>query len=247
MKGFLNPFLALRNEIVIRYLDPFGLQATSWVVKAKLPIPIIYLSGAIAALCTPVRRLPYAKPFLKMLGICFFILLFFDNQRNGTYLAHIFPLYAIVLACLVTWLWQTQTAWRPVMAVFVVGFLLLQAGGSLYLIATNPYRRDYQPIVEFVRQHSKPGDRIVGTSELGFGIGFDTLHDDEALGYYVNRMPDVIVMSPRYQAWYDSLRTKNTGLYEFITQRLKNNFSPAFQTRAFSVYLRNQDSLRSRE
>jgi len=39
MDGVLNPFLAVRSEIVYRYLEPFGLRASFWVVKSKLLIP----------------------------------------------------------------------------------------------------------------------------------------------------------------------------------------------------------------
>ena len=74
---------------------------------------------------------------------------------------------------------------------------MLQLGGTLLVIRTNGYHHQYQEAVNFVEQHARPGDRIVGTSELGFGIGFDRLHDDMALGYYVGKRPDVIIASPR--------------------------------------------------
>ena len=160
-----------------------------------------------------------------------------DGQRNGTYIIHIFPEFAILLAAAIWWLWQKAGFVRPFLLAFVVGFVMLQVGGSAYLIATNPISREYQPAIDFVRQHTTPNDRIVGSAELGFGLGFDNVHDDIALGYFVNRKPNVIVLDKRYQDWHEAQSTKNPAIYKFIRHRLDTEFQLAFQNNTYRVYL----------
>lgn len=238
MDGVFNPFLAVRNEVVYRYLEPFGLRATFWVVKSKLLIPAVYLCVALAVWATPsLRREKWLRPFLTMWTIAALTLLFFDAQRNGTYMVHVFPLYGILLASFAYWLWsRAGTLPRCLIGAVLTGFVLLQISGSAYLIATNPLRRQYQPVVEFVKQHAKPGDRVVGSGELGFGLGFDGLYDDKALGYYVNQRPDLIVVSKRYREWFEYIRKPEPEVYSFVMSRL-DEFQPAFHTDAFEVYL----------
>jgi hypothetical protein len=238
MDGFLHPLSALRSEIVYRYLEPFGLRASFWVVKSKLMIPAVYLCVMLAVWATPsLRREEWLRPFLAMWIAAFLSLVFFDAQRNGTYMVHIFPVYGILLASFVWWLWNRAGSLpRYAIAVALSGFILLQVSGSAYLIATNPLRRQYQPVVEFVRKHAKPGDRVVGSGELGFGLGFDALYDDKALGYYVNQKPDLIIMSPRYRQWFEYIRSREPEVYRFVMNRLEE-YEPVFRTQAFEVYL----------
>lgn len=235
LSGMRHPFLALEREIVIRYLAPFGLYGQSWVLKAKLLIPIIYLLSAVAVLLIgPVRRQTFLRPFIAMWAIACIMVFLVDNQRNGTYMVHLLPFYAVLLAGLLYRLYRTSSAARPLLILLVAGFIALEAGGSLYIILTNPYGREYKPVTNYVLEHARPGDRIVGTSELGFGIGFDRLHDDMALGYYVHKEPSIIILSPRYEAWYSAIR--GTPIYDFIQNRLAQ-FKLVYGTDAFQVYL----------
>jgi hypothetical protein len=238
LSGIWHPLLSVRNEIVQRYLVPFGLTRDSLVLKAKLMIPIIYFAAAaLVWIIGPIRRQPYLKPFLAMWSIMALALLALDNQRNGTYLGHVFPLYAILLSALICWLYENRRFPRALLVLVAAGFCLLQMGGSLYIIYQNPYHREYLPVTDFVLQQASPGDRIVGTSELGFGIGFDRLIDDMSLGYFGGKpSPDILILNPRYLAFYDQMRRENPPAYAFIEQRL-SGFEPAFQTPAFTVLL----------
>jgi hypothetical protein len=214
------------------------LYGESLVLKAKLLIPIIYLAGAALVWAIgPVRRQAYLRPFLAMWSILCLSLLALDNQRNGTYLGHVFPLYAILLAALICWLYENRRFPRALLILFAAGFVLLQAGGSLYIIYNDPYHRQYLPVTRFVLEQAAPADRIVGTTELGFGIGFDRLVDDESLGYFAGKpSPDILILSPRYLAWFEQMRRENPPAYDFDEQRL-SGFEPAFQTPAYTVLL----------
>ncbi len=236
LRGIFHPFWSVRNEFVLRYFSPFGLHGSTWILKTKLLIPIVYLTGAaLVWIIGPVRRQPYLRPFLAMWSILFLSLFLLDNQRNGTYLGNVFPLYAILLSALICWLYENRGFLRPPLIVFALAFGLLQMGGSLIIIYQNPYHHQYLPVTNFVLEHAKPGDRIVGTTELGFGIGFDRLKDDMTLGFYAGKpSPDILILSPRYLAWYEQVRQADPKLYGLIEGRL-SGFAPVYETPAFTV------------
>ncbi len=235
LSGLSNPWLAVKRELILRYLAPFGLFGHSWVLKVKLLIPIIYICTALAVLLVkPVRRQPFLRPFIAMWAIAVFTVFAVDNQRNGTYMVHLLPFYAVLMAGGLFYLYQHSVGARALGLAFAAMFIALQAGGSLYIIATNPYRHQYLPVTNYVVEHARPGDRIVGTSELAFGIGFDRLHDDMALGYFVHKKPDIIVMSPRYAIWYDENRA--LPVYNYV-QGVMAQFQRVFGNDAFQVYL----------
>jgi hypothetical protein len=234
LSGLAHPFLSIQHEIVIRYLTPYGLLGHSLALKLKLLIPFIYASGALLAWTIPsVRRQKFLKPFLAMWAIACAAAFAIDNQRNGTYLVDLFPHYAVLLAAVLWWLYR-KVRWRQILAMAAAAaFAALQIGGTLYVILTNPYQRQYQPVVNYVLLHTNPGDRIVGSSELGFGIGFDRVHDDLPLGYYVNKTPTLIVWNSRYQAWFDAAQGSAAG--DFVRKRL-SGFHKVFETAEFQVY-----------
>ncbi len=150
-------------------------------------------------------------------------------------MVHLVPLYAILLVSVAAWFFSKRGAWAVLAVIVLTGFIAVQAGGSLYVILTNPYGRQYQTVTNYVLEHERPGDRIVGTSELGFGIGFDNLYDDIALGYYVGKKPGIIIMSPRYQAWYSAIRGRDPA-WDYV-QKVLSEYTAVFQTDAFQVYL----------
>jgi hypothetical protein len=234
LSGLSHPLIAMQHEVVVRYLTPYGLLGHSLAFKLKLLIPAVYAAGALLAwLIAPIRRQRFLRPFLVMWAIACFAVFAIDNQRNGTYLVDLFPHYGVLSAAVLWWLYQKK-GWRQALVVAVAAcFVALQVGGTLYIILTNPYKHQYQPVVDYVLLHAKPGDRIVGSSELGFGIGFDRLHDDLPLGYYVDKKPDLIIWNSRYQAWCDA--AQGTAAGDFVQNRLKK-FKKIFETGEFQVY-----------
>lgn len=236
LSGLMNPWLAIKREVILRYLAPFGLFGHSWVLKVKLLIPILYVIAALLVLLIkPVRQQPFLKPFIAMWALAVITVFVVDNQKNGTYMVHLLPFYAVLMAGGLFYLFEhSRFSSRAAALAFAAGFIALQAGGSLIIILSNPYHRLYLPVTNYVLQHARPDDRIVGTSELAFGIGFDRLHDDMALGYYVDKKPDIIIMCPRYEIWYEA----NRGLpvYDFVQARLAQ-FQPVFGNEDFQVYL----------
>lgn len=242
LTGILRPLPSLQNEIYVRYLIPNGWTGESMALKIKTLIPLVYFAGIIAAIGIPaVRRLPHMRALLALWAIAFLGMYILDNQRNGTYLCHIFPLYAAILATVLYWMYQSRNVLlRPLSALVLTGFLLLQIGGSAYIIYTSPFQNDFMAAVRFAEQHAKPGsDHIIGSPEMGFGLGFDNVLDDASLGYFNHKRPVVIIMDARLRHWMDSFSVSHPDAYRFARDRLNNEFQLAYAHGTHEVYVPN--------
>jgi hypothetical protein len=246
MNGILHPLLALKNEILLRYLVPNGWLSSSAVMKVKTLIPFAYFAAlAVAVAVPPIRRMKQMPLLFLLWGITSLVLFVFDGQRNGTYLVHIFPYYAAIFATVVYYLWNAAPPLRILGAVALAAEILLQVGGSAYIIYTNPYLHDYLATVRFVQDHAKPGSYIVATIEFGFGFGFDHMRDDMSLGYYNHQEPDVIVVDVRYRDWFEIARRGRTARSEFMETLLHDRFHLSYHSPKYDVYLRNEQPLAS--
>jgi hypothetical protein len=156
---------------------------------------------------------------------------------------HIFPYYAAIFATVVYFLLNAGPPWRVLGAVVLAAEILLQVGGSAYIVYTNPYLNDYLATVRFVQDHAKPGSYVVATIEFGFGFGFDHMRDDMSLGYYNHREPDVIIVDGRYREWFDIARRGRTARSEFIENLMRDQFHLEYHSVKYDVYLRNRQPL----
>jgi hypothetical protein len=244
MNGIFHPLISLQREIVLRYLVPNGWGSSSAVMKIKTLIPFAYFATLAIALAVPaIRRMKHMPLLLALCGITELVLFVFDGQRNGTYLNHIFPYFAAIFVTVVCYLWNSaQRPLRIVGGIALAGELLLQIGGSGYIVYTNPYRNDYLATVRFVQDHTKPNSYVMATIEFGFGFGFDNMRDDVTLGYYSHREPDAIVVDERYRYWFEAAKKDAPARSEFTEKLLRERFHPAFHNRKYDVYLKNAES-----
>jgi 4-amino-4-deoxy-L-arabinose transferase-like glycosyltransferase len=237
----VSPWSALWHEIRDRYLATFGWRDTGpSLARWKLFIPAAYLAGLVTVLAIPgLRRIPGMRRILLMLGAVFLGLTYLDSFRFGSYLVHVIPLFLICLAAAVIWAWDRGGLVRGGAAVLAFAFVMLQAGGSLYWIVKDPYRREYLPAASFVQTQLVPGEMVMGGAELVFEVGWKAhLLDDVCLGYFSGESPGVIVVDGRYRDWFDGFHKGDPGLDRFVQRRLGSEFSPVFQNGGFTVYRR---------
>lgn len=235
--GILRPLDSLYREFYLRYLVPNGWEGKTLALRIKTLIPFIYLASVPLALLLPgVRRMPHIRKALLFCLFTFLCMFLLDGQRNGTYLAHIFPWYALLLVSSFYWLWESRAVPRFLPALAYAGVLLLHLGGSLYIIYTNPYKNDYSAAIAKIRQVTPPGGHVVGTVELGFGLGFDNFLDDLTLGYNNRKKPDVVVVNDRYRTWFESFKKDKPAIHEFVTGKLANEYKLTYRRGSFDVY-----------
>lgn len=218
--NFLHPWHAVKAEIVDRYLTAYGLgphtAGHTGPIALKALILVCYVLAIATCLGVPsIRKRPGTKLILTMLGVVFFIQCFF-NQKLSWYLAHIIPLYTLVLAIAFVGLWQRRKLLRPasvVLAGVFLAILTVQVGGSLYLVKINTYQHQYRPLVTFLNK--LPADQsIYGSAAIEFGLNHsDRLRDDVTLGYYSDRRPDYVVMDPIYEDSLEGLKYHDPTAY----------------------------------
>lgn len=239
--GVLAPLTALRNEILQRYYYAFGGGPDSkGFARLKFLLLAGYAIGAAGALTT-ARHLEGARVFLVLAAVHFCFLTFFDAAKPGAYLVYIIPLLVILLAVWISTFWKTSPPWaRPILATGVTAFALLQLGATANTILRNRDQRDYLAAASYLKQHTAPGDLILGPAEMGFALGFERpISDDQRLGYYSGKQPKFMVVNAYYRSWFEKFRSARPAIYAHIRSMLAL-YRPVFQEGNFEIYERRQ-------
>jgi hypothetical protein len=207
--GLLHPAAAIRDEIVKRYLQTFGLGAhlpgTPRLVAAKAIILVVYAIGVAYALAQPnLRRDRGVSHLLTLLGLYLLFYTFFEGTRTTYYLIWIIPIYsALVAVWLVSW-WRAAGLRR----LSAVGLTLLmcavQAGAIAARALQSPRMRGFHSAVAYLQNHGAVNDRTFASMEFGYALGFTPgrYTDDESLGADSGIRPAIVVAGPRY---YDEI------------------------------------------
>jgi hypothetical protein len=220
------PWVALRDELVKRYLTMMGLRAHSpgsygpHFLKAL--VFVAYAVSIAALLAIPsLRRKASSRVLLGLIGIYFLFFTFMEGTKAAYYLIYlVYPLTAATVV-FVRWCWQSYARMRPVVVLGLAGLLVIQTGGVLYRVRRDPYHKEYLPAAGFLQTQTKPSDLIMGSHELGFTIGFkDNFVDDHLLGLDTGKWADYIFLEEIYQGRFDTVRLKNPQQYAKLLERL---------------------------
>jgi 4-amino-4-deoxy-L-arabinose transferase-like glycosyltransferase len=244
--SLFHPLKALTMEIRDRYLVGFGLGdhsvGTPKLVLLKVFIILLFLAGVAGLLLTrQLRQQRNVRTLLVMLGIYFIVMTILDGQKMPMYFMHILPIYAACLAVWLSWLWTRNTLPKWLMAGAVSGLLMIQLGGVALKIKQNSYQRRYAPAVAYLRAHKQPNSLVVGSADLGFGLGF-TPHmlDDNWLGYANGKQPDFIVMEEIYQSIIegsDGHRARRPAVHQHVQATLKH-YELVYDHAGYRIYRR---------
>jgi len=235
-----SPLLALRREITDRILPAYGmLPAAHRVGRLRIVVPIVYVA-AVLGLGWPraVRRMPAARIIGGLIAIVVLVLVFLEGAKQPWYLIHLSWLLAAAAAASYTWHTQRRPAWRPVCLGALAVLVLLQTGYAAALIAEGRYAGVYRPVIAVLQRNMRPGELVIGSAELGFGLGFDRVLDDRRLGYYSHRMPRFIVVGEDYRQSLQQFRREQPEIAQYITGVLASLYRPVFENDTYTVYAR---------
>ena len=107
--------------------------------------------------------------------------------------------------------WVLRTKWAVVwVIVAVVSGATITTGSRIRQTPTGPgtwMRR-------ISEAHRRPADLIMGSTELGWELGWKSnLVDDFRFGFFTGKKPDIIVTDKnRYQEWIPNLKIFNQGV-----------------------------------
>ena len=234
---FRDPITALKREILVRYLDGFGLTAPG--MKRIRGISLIaYIIGALGILSTPkLRKQPFVKAALISTAIMMTGLFAIDGIKRAFYLVYVLPMFAILLAIWVSHLWQNRSLPRGLIAAAMGLLFVVQVAGVGWLIAQDPNRRDYAPVIDYLKSHRAPDGVVMGPSELGYGLGYDRhLVDDFRLGYYSGKRPQFIVVDGNYRGVFEMFKTDEPAVYAGLERVLHTEYQPVYTNADYVVY-----------
>jgi hypothetical protein len=179
------------------------------------------------------------RALLIITAIYFTFMSLVEGFKFHVYLIYTVPLFAALLAVWVNRLWSDRSVPAQAIAVCVAGFASLQVGGITYAMVQNPYRNTYMPVVNYLKAHADEKTLIMGSSELGFELGFfnGRLIDDVRLGHNSGKRPGLIVVDRRYETFFDWLRVE-PGVRPHIDRLLAEDYRLVFRQDSFKIYAR---------
>jgi len=144
---------------------------------------------------------------------------------------------AAMVAASCIYLWREYPRQRYVLAGVLGVFLTVQFAGIGYVIRRNNWQGEYTPVVEYLQQHLKAGQMVMGSPEYGFALGFgDQLVDDPCLGYFSKKVPTYFVVDLRYSDQIHWYKDRLPDVYNFIQQRITDDYTVVKSAGLAKVY-----------
>jgi len=240
LSGVSSPISNLLREFTERYPAGFGFgehtAGHSGPIYLKGLILFSYAIGILGVTLSPsLNRIKGHRALLILTLIYFLIMSLLDGQKQTNYLIHIVPFYAAILAIWVHWCWTHRMLPASFIGLCFCGVLTLQIGGVLYRIKQNSYQKEYIPVINFLKEHTGPTTSIVGSSALGFGLGYRTnFVDDPRFGTTNGKRADVIVFGQENEQGMKMY----PELYQDVTNLLAEEYVQVYSTGAYKIYSR---------
>jgi len=233
--GLAHPWVALRAEILDRYMSTFVGGSWTDAYRPQLLILMLYWGGVIVAvLDSKIRRQKLARLLLPLVALFWVILWLFEGLKLRPYMVHTLPLFAALGAL---WIWN-WTEGRTVLRIAVVAFILcIQARGIGYGFWKNQYRNEYLPAATYMKQHGHADSLIMASGVFAFEFGFDgRVVDDVRLGYFSGRRPEFFVRDIWYGDWLNKSETRDPAVYRHVRDALAEHYHEVFHNPGFTIY-----------
>jgi hypothetical protein len=237
-RGLKNPLMGFVREVTVRYADAYGFGAHSAGSKGPIYLKVLallaYLVGVAGVLSVPViRRRPEVRVMLWLIGVYSVYLAIFDGTKQYFYLVHLIPMYAALLAVLVSWLLLERKI-SPMAILLPLGLIMaVQVGGLAYRIRLNTYKNMYEPAVRYL-QHSAQDDQLInGNLAFVFGLNFPSnLIDDETL----NEIADFVIVDDEISLRLRHGKSANLPVYQHVVSVLANCYQKVYDRTSVEVY-----------
>ncbi|MCM3900983.1 MAG: glycosyltransferase family 39 protein [Pyrinomonadaceae bacterium] len=245
-QGLISPASALKAEIGKRYLGFLGGLATdlSMAHRLKLIILATYVLAIVGVILTrEIRRHKGYRALVIITGVYFTMMTFWDGAKSPLYMVHIVPLFVALLAIWIQWCWEKRIVPAPIVLGWITLFVAVNLGGVFAIVKRDSFGKTYKPAIAFLKQNVSSNASIMGSSELGFDLGFfGNLTDDIRLGYLSGKTPDYIVVDSGYEEWFKIYSVTDPKNFEFIKARLSNEYHPVFTQPPYTIYARQRTS-----
>lgn len=233
-----TPIVALQLEISHRYLDSFGFAA--WSSRAGrlnvIPLAIFLAGGAVCLLVSEIRQHPVYRLLIFWAATTVAFLTEFEGLKTPFCLIYLTPLYSLLLAVAVGWMWLRQPRSRVVLAAVLVVFVALQALRTPIAASLNQRRTTYDAAVQYLRARFDRNTFIMGGAGLIFELGPDwKILDDFHLGYNSGKRAEVVVIDPKWADGIEMLQTQQPPIYAFVTHLLETEYQEVYKQGGYRI------------
>jgi hypothetical protein len=233
--GLTEPWVALRGEILNRYISAFVGGSWKDAYRPQLLILLLYWGGAIVAVLDNQIRCQKAARLLLSLAALFWVILWlFEGLKLRAYIVHTLPLFAGLGAL---WIWN-WTKGRTFLRTAVVAVILcIQFLGIGYGVWIDQYQNEYLSAATYMKQHGHAGSLIMASGEFAFEFGFDgRVVDDVRLGYFSGKRPEFYVRDVWYADWLEKLETRDPAVYHHVRDALTEFYREVFRNPGYTIY-----------
>jgi hypothetical protein len=235
--GMRHPFEAVRDEIVLRYLEPLGLGSGGHPARAiPFMLALLLIGGALV---WPLLRAARVVPMLCSLWLLHVgILTFLEGMKFFEYLVYS---TAILLLCAAIagadWIGLRLPGWQLAALAMLVS-VVSGCGIAVTAAGDDKVKQEWQPVLAYL-SGLPPDTRIVAPAEFAYGLGFNgRFTDDVRLGYYSGREPDVVVAGSWYLDWIARAGERDPLLGEYLNRLLHERLKVGMRTGSYLVFVR---------
>jgi hypothetical protein len=197
----LAPWRGVWREINGRFRNHFIPEGG--MGKLKIIGLLIYVAalGTLAS-ARKLRETRGCRLLLCLTLLQFLCLSVFASLKVPYYMVYILPYFAAASGIAISYLCSSYgLRVRVPCAAALVCYLAVQTAVVMNLsFVVDGYRKEYTPVVAYLKSTLQPDDLVMGPAELGFSLGFENaqLVDDVWFGYWSGRRPTVLVVD----RWY---------------------------------------------
>lgn len=244
MSGLSSPFGNIVREFTEHYPRAYGLGQNSGGHSGPIYLKSLILIGYIVAivgslLIKELRQNSKWRLLMAVTLVYFLIMAIVDGQKQTPYLIHIVPLYIIMLAGVIGWVWRQAKLPRVVLVAAILGLSALPAAGLLLRITQNTYGNFYEPTIAYLKTNMGSNDYVMGGSDLAFGLGLEAnLIADGRYGYYTGKRPRYIVYDSGTELTWQGSKKFFPEFYEYFPRLLRDEYRVAYENAAYKIYER---------
>ena len=237
-----TPIAALRLEISHRYMENFGLAPWTSTGGRLNVIPLaMFLAGVAACLLIrEIRQQRANRLILIWTSIVMIFLAEMDGIKTHFYLIYLTPLYSILLAVALRWIWPRRPRWRWILSAAMLVFLALQVGRTQSIAWRKRRQLAYDQAVQYLRARFDPKTFIMGGAGLIFDLGPNwNILDDVRLGYDSGKRADVIVIDPSWHDGMEMMEGYTPKVYVFVSQLLATSYQEVYNQGGYRILVRH--------
>jgi 4-amino-4-deoxy-L-arabinose transferase-like glycosyltransferase len=197
----LAPWRGVWREINGRFRNHFYPEGGKG--KLKLIGLLIYVAAlGTLAFAKRLRETTGCRLLLCLTLLQFLCLSVFVSLKVPYYIVYILPYFDAATGIAISYLWSSYgLRVRMLCAAALLSYAAVQTAAVISLsFVTAGYRKEYTPVIAYLKSTLRPDDLVMGPAQLGFSLGFENpqLVDDVWFGYWSGRRPTILVVDRGY-------------------------------------------------